>query len=229
VKKPKALAKPKKKAAPAKRTAIPGHGGAISGGAGHGKPKPPKPKHESAAVRAKHHKSALLAAKTRKHNAAKHHKKVKLALGDEVSCCAAEALAASLRLAGWTVTDADVLELYRHTASYDDEGASIEETLRAASVFGLAGVRPESFALTAIAPFGCRRSLPSRDGPGYRQDYGAVRAPQQALIIGLELPGGPHALTLDPSGAVWSWGELYDPAQLQPGPVEQAWLVDWRL
>jgi hypothetical protein len=212
VKKPKALAKPKKKAAPARRTAIPGHGGAISGGAGHGKPKPPKPpkpKHESAAVRAKHHKSALLAAKTRKHNAAKHHKKVKLALGDEVSCCAAEALAASLRLAGWTVTDADVLELYRHTASYDDEGASIEETLEAAQEYGLAGIRPVTRKCADGAYF--------------------ISAISTSLILGLELPGGPHALTLDPSGAVWSWGELYDPAQLQPGPVEQAWLVDWRL
>jgi hypothetical protein len=196
-------AKPgKKHTGPVKRTAIAG------GAAGHGKPKPPKKKHESAAVRAKLHKAAVQAAKTRKHNAAKHHKKVKLALGDEVSCCAAEALAASLRLAGWTVTDADVLELYRHTASYDDEGASIEGTLRAASEYGLAGIRPVSWECVKPAI--------------------GITGFAHPLVLGLELPGGPHALTLDPSGAVWSWGELYDLAQLEPGPVEQAWLVDWR-
>ncbi len=34
-----------------------------------------------------------------------------LALGSAVACCSAEALAASLRLAGWPVTDADTYAL----------------------------------------------------------------------------------------------------------------------
>src|ERR1017187_5853547 len=67
-----------------------------------------------------------------------------LSIGD-VSCCTADALAASLRLAGWTVTAADVLALYKLTADGPDTGASIVATLDAAYVFGLAGVRPASF------------------------------------------------------------------------------------
>lgn len=48
-----------------------------------------------------------------------------------------------------------------------------------------------------------------------------------SLIFGVELPGGPHALTLDPSGAVWSWDDLYRLEDLTPGPVEEAWAVTW--
>src|SRR5258708_22438339 len=68
--------------------------------------------------------------------------KRKQALGEAVACCAAEALAASLRLAGWRVSDADVLALYERTAGGPDAGASISETLEAAQRFGLAAVRP---------------------------------------------------------------------------------------
>lgn len=48
-----------------------------------------------------------------------------------------------------------------------------------------------------------------------------------SVVLGVALPGGPHALTLDPSGAVWSWGELYD---LSPDvAIEEAWTVDWSI
>jgi hypothetical protein len=187
-----------------------------------------------------------------------HHPKRKLSAGD-VACCSAEALAASLRLAGHPVTDEDVLELYWLTASDPDEGASILATLEAAQRFGLAGIRPaevhegnvaderigaqqhpelhplhlselELLDDSAVAlldrhePF----ALGGLDGDGGdagRRDPALVFV--HPLIVGVTLPGGPHALTVDPSGAVWSWGELHDPGELLPGPIEEAWEVRW--
>ncbi len=127
--------------------------------------------------------------------------KRKLSPGD-AACCAAEALAASLRLAGVPVGDEDVLALYWRTAADADAGATISATLEAAQRYGLAGVRPVVI-----------------------QDVDSSL--MSGLILGVTLPGGPHALTLDPSGAVWSWGELHDPAGLGAGPVEEAWSVQW--
>lgn len=186
----------------------PGHNKGRGHGAGK---KPAKPAHVPASVRQARHKAALAGAKTRAKNAAKakHHPKRKLALGEGVACCSAEALAASLRLAGWPVGDADVLALYWRTACDPDTGATIEETLRAARESGLAGVRPARFQLL-------------RPGAGTKP-----RGSSSALVLGLELPGGPHALTLDDSGAVWSWGELHDPRELGAGLIEESWLVDW--
>ncbi|MCW2899007.1 MAG: hypothetical protein JWO67_1272 [Streptosporangiaceae bacterium] len=86
-----------------------------------------------------HHKTAHTVARH------PHHTKARaLSLGD-VSCCAADALAWSLRLSGWPVDAADVLALYKLTADSPDAGASILATLDAAHVFGLAGVRPVKF------------------------------------------------------------------------------------
>ncbi|HEX7163337.1 MAG TPA: hypothetical protein VF223_19130 [Trebonia sp.] len=136
---------------------------------------------------------------------AQHHKKRGLAVTDGVACCAAEALAASLRLAGRTVSDEDVLELHWRTASGPEGRASILATLKAASWHGLAGVRP------SYRPWDEKRDSVS----GH-------------LIIGVQLPGGPHTLTVDPSGQVWSWGELHDLAGLGAGPVEEAWAVTWQ-
>jgi hypothetical protein len=114
------------------------------GKAAHAKPapKPPRPK-VSAKIKAQRHATALKAAKTRAANAkkAKAHPKRQLVLAGGVACCSAEALAASLRLAGWPVDDDDVLALYRRTARDDDAGASILATLEAAGEYGLAGVR----------------------------------------------------------------------------------------
>lgn len=70
----------------------------------------------------------------------------KLALGEMVACCSAEAVAMSLRLAGWPVTDADVLALYYSAAGGPDDGASIGDTLDAAARFGLVGVTPRAVA-----------------------------------------------------------------------------------
>lgn len=122
------------------------------------------------------------------------------ALTGGVSCCSAEALAASLRLLGVAVGDADVLSLYLRTAESPDAGASISGTLEAVYRWGLAGVRPLSFGPVAL------------DDPA-------------AVLLGLDLPEGPHAVALDSGGAVWSWGGLHE---LTPeAVVEEAWAVTW--
>src|SRR6185312_13645765 len=109
----KGIVAPAAKAKAAQPGNAPGRGKAARAKPAAKKP-PPKPK-VSAKVRAQRHAAAVKAAKTRAANAkrAKAHPKRQLALGDGVACCAAEALAASLRLAGWPVTDDDVLALYR--------------------------------------------------------------------------------------------------------------------
>lgn len=65
----------------------------------------------------------------------------KLAGSSLVACCAAEAVAMSLRLAGGRVTDEDMLALYFATAGVPDDGASIGDTLDAVAGVGLAGIR----------------------------------------------------------------------------------------
>jgi hypothetical protein len=131
-------------------------------------------------------------------------KKRQLALGAGVACCAAEAVAASLRLAGRLVSDADVLALYRRTASDPDTGASIVATLEAASAFGLAGTRLTSYDLA--------------------ETYVSDRS-QVGLLLGVELPG-PHAVLATAEGW-WSWGELYDPACWPDAVIEEAWTLTW--
>jgi hypothetical protein len=180
-----------------------------------------------------------------------HHKppkkpvKRKLVLGEGVACCAAEALAASLRLAGVPVGDEDVLALYWRTAADAEAGATILETLEAASEFGLDGQEPR------WAPV----AHPLEAGSLVRADPGAVLDQREiflgaaagasdvadignvdlhlgpvhpaSVVLGVTLPGGPHAIALDPSGAVWSWGELYD---LTPDvAIDEAWEVTWRI
>lgn len=148
---------------------------------------------------------------TGKHQPPKKHRpppKRKLSAGD-VACCSAEALAASLRLVGQRVTDDDVLALYSYTASDPDEGATIAATLGAAQRHGLAGVRPAH-----IEVFPLKLTFGRLD----------VKSP---VICGVTLPGGPHAITADSSGAAWSWGELWTLEQLQSGPAEEAWAVTW--
>jgi hypothetical protein len=153
-----------------------------------------------------HQKAAHHAHKAGHVSTVGHHPKRHLSLG-EVACCAAEALASSLRLTGAPVGEDDVLALYWRTASAPGDGASLLDTLRAAQEHGLAGWRP-TWQMAGNNIF--RPGLPP-------------------LIIGLDLPGGSHALTLDACGCcAWSWGGLYRFADLQPGPVEEAWAVSWR-
>jgi hypothetical protein len=151
---------------------------------------------------------------TAKAKPATHAKAVALALAPrDVACCAAEALAASLRLQGVRVSDEDVLALYWHTADHPDTGASILATLEAAWRFGLGGVRPRRFGPAFPA-------AEASFGPAFAMD--AVAHP---VILGVELPG-PHAVLTTPDGW-WSWGELHDPAEWPDAVIEAAWAVSW--
>lgn len=192
-------------------------------------------------------KHAPAAAKKHKTSAkSKHGKKRGLALTPvDVACCAAEAVAESLRLAlGVVATGDDVLELYFHTAGDPDEGASILATLHAAATFGLAGARPEfGLAPREQGPAGvgaCRRpvlkpplqrqfatrltSVAPESGFSPAATCGGL--PSVQVILGTELPG-PHAVTVAPDGCWVSWGEHYDPADFPDAVVEEAWSVRW--
>jgi len=176
--------KPAPRGGPVPGGAVPGHGapGPLPGGGGYQQPpvaRKPAPKKKPV--------------------------KRKLALGEAVACCAAEALATSLRLTGRRVTDRDVLALYDRTADGPDAGASISETLEAAAEHGLAGF--------PLVSFRCAKSP---------YNISAFSTP---LILGMDLPG-PHAV-LDVGGWWWSWGEPYDPAAFPGAVIEEAWEIRW--
>jgi len=171
-------------------------------------------------------------AKHHPHKGSKKHAKRGLALGDMVACCAAEALAASLRLAGQPVSDDDVLALYFYTASGPDDGASILETLEAAQEFGLAGVRPVSYGMagrdsnsqtpipgrSASARLLAHTAPDSNPAPGHPSNQG------NALVLGVDL-AGPHTVTVDADGQWLTWGAALPPF---PGAVvEEAWEITW--
>lgn len=145
-----------------------------------------------------------------KHKATvKHGSKKRTLTPGDVGCCAAEALAMSLRLQGVRVSDEDVLALYWHTAGDPDAGASVLETMEAAWRYGLGGVRPA----WRVAD------------PGEVACAGLAIPDHRSLILGVELPG-PHTL-LAADGGLWSWGEPFDPAGWPDAVVEEAWAVSW--
>jgi hypothetical protein len=155
---------------------------------------------------------------TRKHKASKKHSaKRGLALAaEDVACCSAEALAATLRLAGRQVAEADVLALYWHTASDPDAGASVLATLEAAARTGLAGCRPVFEEVMPHVP-GLHDDRPGRH---------EIRA--AGLILGTSLPGGPHSVAVGPDGTWWSWGEPYSPVGFPGAVIEECWAVTWQ-
>ena len=156
--------------------------------------------HAKAATAHAHHVTAKA-----KHPAHAKARGLALAPG-EVACCAAEALAASLRLAGHAVSDEDVLGLYWHTADDPDTGASITATLEAAWRYGLGGIRPAWYMAAATGEL-----------------LSAGTAP---LILGLQLPEGPHTVLAD-AGRWWSWGESWCPCEFPDAVIEEAWAVSW--
>lgn len=117
----------------------------------------------------------------------------------EVACCAAEALAASARLAGRAVSDADVLALYWLTASHELAGATLEATIEAAGVFGLGGARLVD-ARPAVA-------------------LGA------GVVVGTDLRQR-HAMTVDGHG-VWTWGEWRPASCSLLTAADEAWELTW--
>lgn len=151
----------------------------------------------------------------------------KLSPGYDVACCSALAVAESLRLSGRAVGADDVFALYWRTAGDPDAGASILDALRAASVFGLAGVRPVWFGL-AMSECDCARY--AKPSPLIDVHVGNCVAPRAhahaaSLILGLELPG-PHAVCQQ-DGQWWTWGEPYDPDCFPDAVIEEAWAVTW--
>jgi len=179
----------------------------------------------------KHHKAH------KHHHVAKKHKGMVhrgLALGDAVACCAAEALAASLRLSGIPVTDADVLALHRLSGADDDAGGPIQAVLEAASGFGLAGVRLYDAAeLVGEAVQPLRGDV---EQPAWHPEAAHIAMPasrpeglpvhRASLILGVDLPG-PHTVLATPDGW-WSWGELHCPwCDFPDAVIEEAWEVAW--
>jgi hypothetical protein len=214
-KKAAAKAAPKKK--PAAKKPVAGKKGAPAAGSGKAAPVTAHQAHLA-------HLAHLQRLGIRPKPAAKHQRRM-LALGDGVACCAAEALAASLRLTGRPVSDADVLALYRRTADDPDTGATIVATLEAASRFGLGGLYPRWMPVRdpLIAS-----GLVGADLAALAEDEAIGRAADEAshgLILGVDLPG-PHAV-LDDGTGWWSWGELYDPACWPDAVIEEAWAIEW--
>ena len=151
-----------------------------------------------------------------------------LSLGEGVACCSAEAVAASLRLAGGAVSDDDVLELHWAAGGDEDTGVSILAALEAAAEFGLAEYRPV-FAKRPLddppLPFGQLLGYVEDVDLG-EVDHGLGGGLLHGLILGTEMPGGPHAVLAE-AGRWWSWGKRYDPSAFPAAVIEEAWAVTW--
>lgn len=168
-----------------------------------------------------HHPKGATAAGHHVHAVAKHphHAKARgLALGDSLPVCAAQALAASLRLAGQPVGDDDVAQLWELTGARED-GASIQATLAAAARFGLAGCRPVLYR--PVGGFGVAATRPVAVA-GLDE---LLRVHAHGLVLGVELPGAHTVLAT--AGGWWSWGDLHDPAQFPHALIEECWAVSW--
>ena len=136
------------------------------------------------------------------HVVGKHHKHTKPAKWspmDDIACCAAQALAASLRLTGRRVTDADILDLYWRTAGHADAGATLADTIAAAAEYGLGGVRLAD----------ARPTIRLGDG----------------VVIGADLTER-HAMTMGGHG-VWTWGQWLPASCNLLGAVDEAWELTW--
>jgi hypothetical protein len=148
-----------------------------------------------------------------------------------VACCSAEAVAMSLRLAGQRVSDDEVVNLYRLTGAGDDDGASIAATLEAAAVLGLGLVEYEPLIMAGAGRVACG-PLAALGRAGEWHGRVAVTAlaadehVEHSLILGLDLPEGPHAVYATSAGW-WSWGELYPPSAFAGAVIDEAWAVTW--
>lgn len=191
-------------------------------------------KHVSSAkhkATSKHHPTAHKKTTTHKahHVTAKakhpsHAKAAGFAVGDLLPVCAFEAVAQSLRLAGQFVHDDEVAGLWELLGS-PPLGASVPAALDAASLYGLAGFRPQWTRLGLEGPHVADRFLlPLAEDEaaalGHLDDF--LAGDFHGLILHVDAPG-PHAVLATRDGW-WSWGELHDP---WPCRIEEAWAVSW--
>lgn len=158
--------------------------------------------------------------------------------GSDLALCTAAAFGETLRIAtGRAVSHAELSGVYWLTAAHADAGASILATADVILASGLSG----SFPLSVDpAPEAWRQILgqrceacgsPDCSCPCSACDDSAARfdapgAIVHGLILGLDMPEGRHTVAVDPSGYVWSWGELYE--LTSEAVVEEAWAVTWR-
>lgn len=117
----------------------------------------------------------------------------------DIACCAAEALAASLRLTGRPVSPDDVLDLYWHTTADPDGGATIWDTIHAAAEYGLGGVQ--------------------------LLDARSATEVSTGVVLGVDLAER-HAVTLDGHG-VWTWGEWRPVSCSLLAAADEAWELTW--
>lgn len=122
------------------------------------------------------------------------------AIGDLYPVCAPEALAASLRLQGAPVTDADVMDLFWWAGGDPEWGVTIQAAISAAGEHGLAGVRLAAAEMVEWQSGNC-------------------------VVLGLALPA-PHAVCATDSGW-YTWGSLADPQEFHDAVIEEAWNVTW--
>ncbi len=142
----------------------------------------------------------------------------KLAGSSLVACCSAQAVGALLRL-----SDAEVLDLYWLTAGDPDAGASIEDTLEAAALFVLRGVRP-LFSDQMGAGGGDSNPVAKPLSPAPWAP--TASAQPSGVLLGLDLPEGPHAVYATDAGW-WSWGQLYPESAFSRAVISEAWAVTW--
>lgn len=177
----------------------------------HGKHKPSTAKHT-----AKTHRKKAPSAVGKSAGPAKPAKPRKLTPGS-VACCPAEAVAAAARMAGWMVTDQDVLDLYARCADGPSSGFTIAAALTAVSRRGIGVARLVNYA---------RQDQYYEDGQPQDEHSGQSVDVLHALILGVDLPG-PHAVTIAPDGCWVSWGRHYDPSDFPGAVVEEAWAVSF--
>ena len=123
-----------------------------------------------------------------------------LPLGEAVPCCSAEALAASLRLAGWPVSDADTYRLHVLAGGAENSPVAIQAALEAATRAGLAGIR--------------------------LLRYWAASPASLEVVLGLTEPD--HAVLATPEGW-WSWGFLLGHGFMPYTEIDEAWELRWAL
>jgi hypothetical protein len=153
------------------------------------------------------------------------------ALGDAVPCCAAEALAASLRLTGQPVSDGDVLALHLRAGGNLFSGVYLEDVLSAAATYGLGGVRLDDAGEVADAQIhdpACSslREWCISDAQIHSSPCGPLqrwRVSRAGLILGIDQPG-PHTV-FDDGEHWWSWGEPWEP--FAGAVISEAWCLSW--